>query len=166
MLLLLEVPKSNRSLFPMNPAQQTAIATATVFLRALDVIGCQRSFRGSRAVQCPSCNAKVPGGSRFCGQCGIALPTVCPSCGHAYPAQNKFCSNCGTSLSLGASQTPIPIVRSTASSAERRQLTVMSCEVLGSSAHGSPSHSDCDSVCAGISMDDNSCRQMAPGMPR
>jgi class 3 adenylate cyclase len=47
---------------------------------------------------------------------------------------NKFCSECGAILSSGASQTAIPIPKSTAPSAERRQLTVMFCDMVGSSA--------------------------------
>jgi hypothetical protein len=85
-------------------------------------------------VQCPSCNANVQVGSKFCGQCGTALPSACPSCGNANPAQNKFCSECGTSLGPGTSQPVVPIARSTTSAAERRQLTVMFCDMVGSSA--------------------------------
>src|SRR5262249_6050094 len=73
--------------------------------------------------------ADVPAGSKFCNHCGAAFPPTCPSCGHANPPGAKFCSNCGTSLA-GA---PQPIVSNT-SSPERRHLTVMFCDMVGSSA--------------------------------
>jgi class 3 adenylate cyclase/tetratricopeptide (TPR) repeat protein len=89
-------------------------------------------------MQCPGCNANVPVGSKFCGQCGAGLPAACPSCGHANPIQNKFCSQCGTSLTAGKSSVASTVLRAippaTTSSAERRQLTVMFCDMVGSSA--------------------------------
>ena len=54
-------------------------------------------------MQCPSCKAMVPEGSRFCGQCGTSLPLSCSACGHANPAQSKFCAQCGASLNDGRS---------------------------------------------------------------
>jgi predicted ATPase/class 3 adenylate cyclase len=91
-------------------------------------------------MQCPSCNANVPGGSKFCEQCGTALPRPCLACGHANSAGANFCSNCGASLAAGtigpAVSTPsrqaLTILET--SSAERRQLTVMFCDMVGSTA--------------------------------
>jgi class 3 adenylate cyclase/predicted ATPase len=88
-------------------------------------------------VQCPGCKANLPVGSKFCGQCGAALASACPSCGHANPAQNKFCSECGTRLSPEIAPPPAPTAGSTiptVSAAERRQLTIMFCDIVGSSA--------------------------------
>src|SRR5262245_42799503 len=91
-------------------------------------------------MQCPSCSAQAPAGSKFCGQCGAALPFPCPSCGHANPAQNKFCLQCGASLSSPASPAIAPAgsrsasTAVTSSPAERRQLTVLFCDMVGSSA--------------------------------
>jgi membrane protease subunit (stomatin/prohibitin family) len=51
-------------------------------------------------VQCPSCNANVPGG-KFCAECGGGLapkPKFCPSCGFQNGVGSRFCSNCGTGL--------------------------------------------------------------------
>lgn len=93
---------------------------------------------------CPSCGASWPVGAKFCGQCGTALPRACPACGHANPTEAKFCLECGVNLQPSARQaqsrakpvasaqpSPAP---STASLAERRQLTVMFCDMVGSSA--------------------------------
>ncbi len=87
-------------------------------------------------MQCPSCKADVPVGSKFCGQCGTALPHVCPACGHGNPAQNKFCAECGTRLGAGVTQPAVRTGSAAApvSAAERRQLTIMFCDMVGSSA--------------------------------
>jgi class 3 adenylate cyclase len=63
----------------------------------------------------------------------------CPSCGAANRAGARFCSNCGKTLATGNSETnpkpatAAPISRTTAP-AERRQLTVMFCDLVGSTA--------------------------------
>src|SRR5215813_10384542 len=90
-------------------------------------------------MNCPNCRAANPEGKRFCGDCGTALPQRCGACGAENPAGKKFCSDCGTALTAGdgtrahASQTaasqPIDIAPS---SAERRQLTVMFCDLVNS----------------------------------
>jgi membrane protease subunit (stomatin/prohibitin family) len=48
-------------------------------------------------VPCPKCQAAVPQGARFCGNCGSAMPgmSTCPKCQTAVPAGSKFCGNCG-----------------------------------------------------------------------
>ncbi len=57
----------------------------------------------------------------------------CPSCGSESPDEAKFCSNCGTKL---AAADGAPPARRTPTSdgmrAERRQLTVMFCDIAGS----------------------------------
>jgi class 3 adenylate cyclase/tetratricopeptide (TPR) repeat protein len=91
-------------------------------------------------LQCPGCSAQVSEGSKFCGQCGTALPHSCPNCGHSVPAGNRFCSECGTSLvGKTAAQAQSKADRTspataTGSAAERRQLTIMFCDMVGSSA--------------------------------
>jgi len=50
-------------------------------------------------VACPSCQAQVPAGSRFCNNCGAQLgPRKCPNCQTEAPQGAKFCGNCGTKL--------------------------------------------------------------------
>ena len=55
---------------------------------------------------------------------------VCPNCKADIPVGSKFCVQCGTVLE-GGSPPSLAIVPST-SSAERRQLTVMFCDLVGS----------------------------------
>ena len=81
------------------------------------------------------------GGGRFCGACGAALPAVCLACGTANPAWAKFCGHCGGALGeAGAAQlaepdpSPINPEPAVARSAERRQVTVMFCDLVGSTA--------------------------------
>src|SRR5262249_32931091 len=77
---------------------------------------------------------EVPVGSKFCGQCGASLTNACPSCGHLNPAQHKFCSQCGVSLGSAAAQAATPKAEPAAAAAERRQLTIMFCDMVGSNA--------------------------------
>ncbi len=52
-------------------------------------------------MECPSCHAQIPVGSKFCPNCG--KPTApskpkCPNCGMEYNPGAKFCPNCGHPL--------------------------------------------------------------------
>ncbi len=44
---------------------------------------------------CPSCHQPVPGGARFCPNCGASLAPAQCECGEALPAGAKFCPGCG-----------------------------------------------------------------------
>jgi hypothetical protein len=54
-------------------------------------------------MQCPSCNAAVREGAKFCGKCGTALPRGCPACGHVNPIDDRFCAECGANPVAGLS---------------------------------------------------------------
>jgi class 3 adenylate cyclase len=92
-------------------------------------------------MECPSCRADIPEESKFCEECGAVLPGRCPSCGAAIRSGAKFCSACGTRLTANKSnQTttkpviPTPHIVRAGASAERRQLTVMFCDLVNSTA--------------------------------
>src|SRR5262245_42823664 len=97
---------------------------------------------GSAMMQCPSCNAAVQEGAKFCGKCGTALPRGCPACGHVNPSEHRFCSECGASLSPSSARAasfPFPPTVDVAPGAtrkprvaERRQITVLFCDMVGS----------------------------------
>ena len=73
------------------------------------------------------------------------MPSLCPSCGTPNPPNAKFCGECGAKIAepivlkerLAAS--PTAPAAHAAPSAERRLLTVMFCDLVGSTAwhHGS-----------------------------
>jgi predicted ATPase/class 3 adenylate cyclase len=84
-------------------------------------------------MQCPRCQHENPDNARFCGDCGVTLePRTCGACGAPVALGQKFCRSCGTPLdSLSAStRTPVP----TSHDGERRQITVMFCDLVGSTA--------------------------------
>jgi class 3 adenylate cyclase/predicted ATPase len=80
---------------------------------------------------------------KFCGECGSALQNLCAQCGFDNPARFKFCGACGTPLT-GQTLTPSPPQEQSTSQAaisapgphppeaERRQLTVLFCDLVDS----------------------------------
>src|SRR5689334_7980272 len=101
-------------------------------------------------MECPSCKADVASGNRFCEECGAPIPTSCSSCGAPVRPGAKFCGNCGNKLAADVSGaptaapttslrpqpmgavSPTPQATRPAPFAERRQLTVMFCDLVGS----------------------------------
>ncbi len=83
-------------------------------------------------MHCTNCAAEVPEQRKFCGQCGAAVVRRCLTCGAANPALNKFCGDCGTRLRVD-SPAAAPTARD-ARPIERRQLTVLFCDLVGSTA--------------------------------
>src|SRR5215472_13505175 len=91
-------------------------------------------------MECPSCGAANLEGKKFCGDCGTALPLPvrCTACGAENPPGKKFCADCGAALTIRASsapaEAPSPRPAAPMSSAERRQLTVLFCDLVGSTS--------------------------------
>jgi class 3 adenylate cyclase len=85
-------------------------------------------------MECPSCKADIPEGNRFCEACGAPAPIFCPSCGAPARFGARFCGKCGAALTFAGSSSDATQVRPSPSSAEaeRRQLTVMFCDLVGS----------------------------------
>ena len=91
---------------------------------------------------CPGCGAETIGGRRFCTACGTALPAACPACGSSAPAGAKFCADCGAPIGAGARTGPVRSEHTSAAispapaltTAERRPLSVMFCDLIGSTA--------------------------------
>jgi class 3 adenylate cyclase/predicted ATPase len=83
-------------------------------------------------MHCSNCAAEFPAQRKFCGQCGAAVVRRCPACGAANPDLNKFCGDCGSRL---RADTPAPAPKARSSRPiERRQLTVLFCDLVGSTA--------------------------------
>src|SRR5215468_6104578 len=100
-------------------------------------------------MRCASCGFENEEGAQFCEECGTPLVPACPSCGREVRPTAKFCSRCGVALTpavpstapLRPEQPPAhvaapasPLAERAASEAERRQLTVMFCDLVGSTA--------------------------------
>ncbi len=99
-------------------------------------------------MHCPSCGTENPTGTNFCEECGAQLARLCPSCSHELRPTAKFCGNCGAALSQQSSvqslesrilkdsvpSTLDPRRQPLDTAAERRQLTVMFCDLVGSTA--------------------------------
>jgi class 3 adenylate cyclase len=106
-------------------------------------------------MRCASCGFENPEGAKFCIECGEAITNSCRSCGFDNLSQAKFCANCGTAVAV--TRTPLPAksrkrtgtpntrkrrgpaaspttvqTRPASPEAERRQLTVMFCDLVGS----------------------------------
>jgi len=104
-------------------------------------------------MHCPSCSFENPEVMKFCIKCATPLSPHCPQCGFENPPGSVFCGQCATSLT---GQTPASksieidkqpdkqedkgtqaetqVAGRKAPEAERRQLTVMFCDLVGSTA--------------------------------
>ena len=93
-------------------------------------------------MNCPGCGVETIDGKRFCTACGMALPVACPACGAPAQAGAKFCGDCGAPISVGAPTGPVRAEHTAAAigpepaltTAERRPLSVMFCDLIGSTA--------------------------------
>ncbi len=78
-------------------------------------------------MRCPGCGETSQERARFCTACGSALPIHCPACNEVNPQGARFCAWCGTRLPDAF------IARANAASeAERRPVSVMFCDLVGS----------------------------------
>jgi class 3 adenylate cyclase/predicted ATPase/DNA polymerase III delta prime subunit len=88
-------------------------------------------------MNCMKCGSANPQGKRFCGDCGTLLPVRCGDCGSENPPGKRFCGDCGAALLLpgpASAGEDRPILPLPDSGAERRQLTVLFCDLVGSTA--------------------------------
>ena len=102
-------------------------------------------------MECPSCGSENPERKRFCGDCGAPLALRCSACGAENPPAKRYCGDCGAALIICLPASPqVPAAQGTSRpanrrgeplalparsrSAERRQVTVMFCDLAGSTA--------------------------------
>ena len=105
-------------------------------------------------MQCLICRKENPEGIKFCGECGVRLEKICPRCQAANPSHFKFCGECGQAMSAHP-ESPAPkspsekrtppspppkeltekiLAQRGRIEGERRQVTVMFCDLEGSTA--------------------------------
>jgi len=84
-------------------------------------------------MRCPKCMAENGATRRFCAKCGSPLPAPCVACGFENKPTANFCGGCGKPVGEVAAPAPLgPSPPPRADSPERRQLTVMFCDLVGS----------------------------------
>src|SRR5260221_11614904 len=90
------------------------------------------------AMGCLACGSENPLGSSRCANCGAALTVKCPACSDENPVAANFCGRCGQRLrpaEAGSGSSADRVrddVRVLDNRAERRQITVMFCDLVGS----------------------------------
>jgi class 3 adenylate cyclase/predicted ATPase len=77
-------------------------------------------------MRCPACAYENRPDARFCEGCGGALARFCGACGAEVGVRGRFCGACGAGLTEPAASPPSP------EPAGRRQLTVLFCDLVGS----------------------------------
>ena len=86
-------------------------------------------------MRCASCNRDNPADASFCEQCGAKLELSCPACGAPVNRGARFCRKCGSQIDERSTSTaPIrtePQLRE-GPTGERRHLTVLFCDLVGS----------------------------------
>jgi class 3 adenylate cyclase/predicted ATPase len=82
-------------------------------------------------MRCTKCGTDNAAGSRFCNQCATPLSEPCPNCASENAPEARFCAQCAAPLNVAA-----PILAESEPrdglTGERRHLTVMFCDVVGS----------------------------------
>ena len=92
-------------------------------------------------MNCRTCGAAARDGQRFCEACGTALDKKCAGCGSSAPYAARFCGTCGSNF---GDEAPAPGSTAIATgnggaaldigAGERRQLTVLFADMVGSTA--------------------------------
>jgi ribosomal protein L40E len=88
-------------------------------------------------MKCLRCQQETPSDAEFCPKCGSNLVALCSQCNTANAPGDRFCKRCGRSLANPLVEDPTPTLRGAEPSlleAERRQLTVLFCDLVGSTA--------------------------------
>lgn len=99
-------------------------------------------------ITCGHCGFENPVAMNYCGKCASPLAKICPECNTENPGSFNFCGNCACSLDKTLAKTKAKAQENqdeilhlqqaagddrNGLAAERRQLTVMFCDLVGSS---------------------------------
>jgi class 3 adenylate cyclase len=80
--------------------------------------------------ECGGCGAVFSHDAHFCGACGANLRALCSACGAENPRSFRYCATCGVELVADDAS----IVPGDSEEAERRVITVLFCDMEGSTA--------------------------------
>jgi predicted ATPase/class 3 adenylate cyclase len=94
-------------------------------------------------MECTACGRANRAGRKFCAGCGAPLLRICAVCAALNEPDARFCGDCGADLDAAADSAPSPVPTDTsltpaapregaAAAGERRQLTVMFCDLVDS----------------------------------
>ena len=89
-------------------------------------------------MKCRQCGFDVPEGMKFCGKCATPVANICAACDFENPPDFAFCGACGKPLGDAPpvapppTPEPEPVVARPQADAERRDVTVMFCDIVGS----------------------------------
>ena len=82
-------------------------------------------------MRCQKCSTENPQGAKFCIQCATPFQRRCQKCGFENPSEARFCAQCAAPLDEAAPIRPVTEPRD-ALTGERRHLTVLFCDLVGS----------------------------------
>ena len=86
-------------------------------------------------MRCSKCRSDNPAGKKFCAACGTALVVLCAKCASENSAASQFCGDCGADLDASTvAGHKEALVGQKVPGGERRQLTVMFCDLVNSTA--------------------------------
>src|ERR1019366_2477712 len=84
-------------------------------------------------MRCSNCGTDNAAGSRFCNQCAAPLSKRCAKCAFDNAHQSRFCSQCAAPLDNAAAPRA-EAEGGVGPGGERRHLTVLFCDLVGSTA--------------------------------
>ena len=88
-------------------------------------------------MQCRKCGVEAQQGRRFCEACGAPLDKSCPKCSAVALPNARFCGMCGATFPdapAAAKESADKVGTARSADGERRQLTVLFADVVGSTA--------------------------------
>src|SRR5262249_53474201 len=84
-------------------------------------------------MRCSKCDSDNREGRKFCANCGAPLAVICPECGASNQAGERFCGECGAAFANAAGpKMPEVGTIGVSGGGERRHLTVLFCDLVGS----------------------------------
>jgi hypothetical protein len=108
-------------------------------------------------MKCPKCQTEILEGAKFCSECGNKLEIACSACGKMNPFSSKFCIECWHEITIISPEQPskelsfeekleklqryLPkgltqkiLAQRDRIEGERKQVTVMFCDMEGSTS--------------------------------